>query len=253
MNSSTPIELVKCKMQVQMMNMSPQQLRAAYRLLSPSSSPTRLFTFPSFTLSRIPATKSGTSHRTLYHAQPSTTSFKLPPGPIGTLRDTVREHGLRGLWIGQSGTLVRETGSTVAWFAVKEIVADFLLQRRQSENAYVLQDRPNRPAHIELEGPGMDLLPWESAMAGAIAGAAAVVAFYPADTVKSAMQTEDELRPSGLLKPGRASTFTETLRRMYTAHGLRGLYAGCGMTVARAVPSSGIVFVVYDGLATWLG
>lgn len=35
---------------------------------------------------------------------------------------------------------------------------------------------------------------------------------------------------------------------MYKARGVRGLYAGGGMTIARAIPSSAIVFVVYDGL-----
>ena len=34
---------------------------------------------------------------------------------------------------------------------------------------------------------------------------------------------------------------------MYKDQGWRGIYAGCGMTVARAIPCSGTTFVVYDG------
>ncbi|KNZ82269.1 Amino-acid transporter arg-13 [Termitomyces sp. J132] len=205
----TPIELVKCKMQVQMMNMP--------RLI------------------------------------------KLPPGPLGVVRETVRTHGFLGLWIGHTGTLVRETGGTAAWFVIKEIVADALLRHRKSDQ-YALSSSKVAPADTATE-----LLPWESALSGAISGAVCVVTFYPADTVKSAMQTEDELRPTGsstaraaishrnLVTKASSQSFTGTLLRMYAAHGLKGLYTGCGMTVARAVPSSGIIFVVYDALAAWLG
>jgi ornithine carrier protein len=82
---------------------------------------------------------------------------------------------------------------------------------------------------------------------------------YPADTVKSAMQTEEELlshryRPAPTGEPKLApASFYRTFTKMYATHGVRGLYAGCGMTVMRAVPSSGIVFVVYDGLSAWIG
>jgi ornithine carrier protein len=96
-----------------------------------------------------------------------------------------------------------------------------------------------------------ELLAWESAASGAIAGAVGALMFYPADTVKSAIQTEEELRPRGAGRNPRRSSFVGTFRKMWARHGARGLYAGCGMTVARAVLSSGIIFVVYDGLTAY--
>jgi len=96
-----------------------------------------------------------------------------------------------------------------------------------------------------------ELLAWESATSGAIAGAVGALMFYPADTVKSAIQTEEELRPRGAGRNAGRSSFVGTFRKMWARHGVRGLYAGCGMTVARAVPSSGIIFVVYDGLTAY--
>ncbi|KAG5654580.1 hypothetical protein H0H81_000105 [Sphagnurus paluster] len=262
--------IMHCKMQVQMMNM-PTQRQSARRPLFPTS-PTRLFTLPFFSTSQASVAKpSASSHRT--HST-SATTMNPPPGVIGVIRETVQAHGVRGLWLGHTGTLLRETGGTAAWFAVKEIVAEGLLQQRRAQEALssassymhieLSSDSSSRTIHKDKEaGTGTELLPWESALAGAVAGGACVLAFYPADTVKSAMQTEDELRPGGarsttLTKQAMAArassqTFTGTLTRLWAAHGLRGLYAGCGMTVARAVPSSGIVFVVYDGLAAWLG
>jgi ornithine carrier protein len=119
-------------------------------------------------------------------------------------------------------------------------------------------------------------LVWESAVSGAIAGAAGALILYPADTVKSAIQTAEEMRrssssssnssPSSIPRelPPRAGAvrkrkvgigtgggFWKTFGQMYRVHGIKGLYAGCGMTVARAIPSSGIIFVVYDGLNNW--
>lgn len=161
--------------------------------------------------------------------------------------------------------MFRETGGTAAWFASKEFFAAMLLARRSSVPP---------PSHSSLAHPTRSsevaLAPWESAVAGALSGALCVLVLYPADTVKSAIQTRDELRPSTAFLPARqlaavaAKTtasptfngelaFWGTARAMYRAQGWRGLYAGCGMTVARAIPSSGIVFVVYDGLTQRFG
>lgn len=157
---------------------------------------------------------------------------KRLPGVMDIIRTTVHDHGVRGLWLGHTGTLLRETGGTASWFAVKELLAVKLKARRLGEG---------------IHG---DLLPWESAVSGAVSGGACVLALYPADTVKSAMQTQEELRGHGAVT---RTSFWKTATRMYANHGVRGLYAGCGMTVMRAVPGSGIVFLVYDGLNSWFG
>ncbi|OSX63365.1 hypothetical protein POSPLADRAFT_1138990 [Postia placenta MAD-698-R-SB12] len=176
----TPIELVKCKMQVQM-------------LMAPGL-----------------------------------------PGPISVLTSIIRTSGFRGLWLGQTATLIRETGGGAAWFASKEAVATLLLARRHV------------PAHDKKA-----LRAWESAVSGACAGVAYNVALFPADTVKSAIQTQAELRPRAAGEPG--PTFLGTLRAMYRAQGVKGLYAGCGVTVARAIPSSALIFLIYDGLSSRYG
>ncbi|KAG6915565.1 hypothetical protein DXG01_010970 [Tephrocybe rancida] len=252
----TPIELVKCRMQVQMMNMPKQRVPSISFLPAAALAPTRLFTLPSLSYKHSAMAHKSTAP--LQQHPHSTAALRIPPGPLGVIRETIQAHGLRGLWIGQTGTLVRETGGTAAWFAVKELVAEMLLNHRKAHDASLLV-KPVVPVPGDT---ATELLPWESALSGAIAGGLCVLAFYPADTVKSAMQTEDELKPStrassvpkqSLAAKVPSQTFTGTLLRMYAAHGLKGLYAGCGMTVARAVPSSGIVFVVYDGLAAWLG
>ena len=81
---------------------------------------------------------------------PAAAGAGRPPGPLSVLSGVVRSGGLRGLWLGQTGTLIRETGGGVAWFGSKEAVMRLLLARDGGDG---------RRAPV----------PWESALAGACA------------------------------------------------------------------------------------
>lgn len=156
------------------------------------------------------------------------------PGPIQVFKNVLRTNGVRGLWLGQTGTLLRETGGCAAWFGTKEAICDALLARRR---------------HQLPEGDRLELKEWESAIAGACAGVSYNVVLFPADSVKSALQTEEELRPRNGASDGARRTFWGMGRAMYASQGFRGLYAGMGITVARAIPSSAMIFLIYDGLS----
>lgn len=172
---------------------------------------------------------------------PPSASGGKPPGPFAIIGSVVRREGLRGLWVGHTGTLIREAGGSAAWFTTKEAVATALAMRRVplSERADLLSTISPSSAAIVPPPP----LPWESAVAGACAGVAYNLALFPADTIKSAVQTAEELRPNAP-----RATYFGMARALWAAQGLRGLYAGCGITLLRSVPSSAIVFALYDGL-----
>ncbi|KAF5390108.1 hypothetical protein D9757_003829 [Collybiopsis confluens] len=297
----TPIELVKCKLQVQMMNTTtPARVPPIHSPIAPKLLPkdpisSSIYPHPS------------ASRPTLKPATPHSGTSPLP-GPLTIVRNVLASNGVGGLWLGHTGTVLRETGGTAVWFAVKEWIARVLKDRRLNDTQFDTQAKSSIP-----------LLPWESAFSGAVAGAVCVAALYPADTVKSAMQTEEELREMRtyqrralsaakewatssssalslssstssptlstsstaskplpkLLSTAAATTtksmaletskkvietaatnagsmsFLQTFLQIYRTHGAKGLYSGCGMSMARAVPSSGIVFVVYDGLTAW--
>ncbi|KAF7289904.1 hypothetical protein MIND_01365300 [Mycena indigotica] len=236
-SSVTPIELCKCVLQVQLMNNT-----TAARVPP-------IHSIPKPIIDLVRETPGFGHHKSFNffdrsHSAPSVPQPPRLPGLVEVVRSTVATNGVRGLWVGHTGTILRETGGTSAWFAVKEWVASALLTRRLGPNYH--QDKTST------------LLPWESAVAGAVSGAACVMAIYPADTVKSAMQTEEELlshrsRVRQHPKPVERLSFYRTFMKMYKAHGVPGLYAGGLMTALRAIPSSGIVFVVYDGLSAWIG
>lgn len=173
----TPFELIKCKMQVQMMGAHT------------AAAPLR------------------------------------PASALGLISKTVRESGVRGLWLGFAGTLIRETGGGMAWFLAFELATREMLQL-------------HRPSADSAPPTKADLSSGELALAGALAGICYNVSLFPADSVKSTMQTERELSPGTYTSTTRTGFFA-TLAKIYRARGLRGLYAGVGVTCLRSAPSSG--------------
>lgn len=161
--------------------------------------------------------------------------MQVPLTPLMTTSPTARQlittilrtHGLLGFWHGQLGTLLRETGGSAAWFGSYEGL----------KILYVRFDRS--VSSID------DVKVWQQVSAGAVAGMAYNFVFYPADTIKSRMQTEDAGK-------GVRSSFAAT-GRLWREQGLRGMYRGCGITVFRAAPSSAIIFSIYEALRRRFG
>jgi ornithine carrier protein len=207
----TPVELVKCKMQVQ--NIIPS------------------------------ATTTATT----------TTAAIKSPGPITITQQILKRDGFKGLWLGQTGTFIRETGGSAAWFVAFELGVSYFLSRRESRGE---RPPPANGGAREMNSGGevlgeikrerdylikADLAAWELMLSGAIAGVTYNVMLFPADCIKSAVQTEDELRRGGGLT-GKRTSFLATGKEILKARGIRGLYQGCGLTALRAAPSSALIF-----------
>jgi ornithine carrier protein len=177
------------------------------------------------------------STRQLHTTTPRLNLSPIPPGlpppqgPIQLILSTIRAHGLRGLWLGQTGTLFRETGGSSAWFTTYELTSRYLLSVNHSGST-----------------SKSDLKAWELMLSGAMAGMSYNVILFPADSVKSAMQTWGELHPD---QPRLG--FGEMGKKIWKTRGFKGLYAGCGLTVMRSAPSSAMIFLIYETLMTRFG
>jgi ornithine carrier protein len=183
----TPIELVKCRMQVPLQSpMDP-------------------------TLPR----NTGLSTRAV--------------GPLAVIADVYRREGLAGFWRGQLGTFFRETGGTAAWFGSYEACTLWCKKREQ----------PHQPGRAISD---VELPLAEQMACGAIAGMNYNFIFYPADTIKSKIQT-GELSARGV-----QPSFMQVGKALWKSHGLKGLYRGCGITVARSAPSSALIFTIVENL-----
>ena len=165
------------------------------------------------------------------------------PSPLSIITSVFKHHGIFGFWHGQLGTLIRETGGSAAWFGSYEGVSALFRSYSPQNTSYLTQCQ-SLPLHQQL-------------LDGAAAGISYNFVFFPADTIKSRMQSEEvsSSRNSNELgattRPRR--TFLASGKALWQQQGLRGMYRGCGITVARAAPSSAFIFAVYEGLRGWWG
>ncbi|MCJ1378462.1 hypothetical protein MMC17_001561 [Xylographa soralifera] len=166
---------------------------------------------------------------------PRSAGSRRGASPVAVVAAVYRHHGLGGFWHGQLGTLIRETGGSAAWFGSYEGVS--ALFRRYDNRLHLA--RPEDAGALPL---------WQQMLAGAAAGVSYNFVFYPADTIKSRMQTADVAERVG----GARGTFWSVGKALWRGQGVRGLYRGCGITVARAAPSSAFIFAVYEGLRGWV-
>ncbi|KAL8370572.1 hypothetical protein RB595_000784 [Gaeumannomyces hyphopodioides] len=160
-----------------------------------------------------------------------------PMKPLAVVRDVFRHEGLAGFWHGQMGTLIREAGGCAAWFGSKETTSK------------MMRDFNLRAAKTEAERESISAKPlplWQQAVAGASAGMSYNFLFFPADTVKSRMQT------TAIGQSAAKRTFWKESVALWNQAGIKGFYRGCGITVARAAPSSAFIFMVYDGMKTYI-
>lgn len=145
------------------------------------------------------------------------------------IRQVFRHQGLMGFWNGQMGTLIRETGGCAAWFGSKETVTMLFRKYNAKKSPIVISETEPLPL-------------WQQALAGASAGMSYNFLFFPADTVKSRMQT------AAVEGTGQGASFWKEGAALWKQHGLKGMYRGCGITVARSAPSSAFIFIIYDAL-----
>ncbi|KAL4757166.1 putative mitochondrial ornithine carrier protein AmcA/Ort1 [Aspergillus foveolatus] len=158
-------------------------------------------------------------------------------GPLKLIVSVFRQDGVLGFWRGQLGTLIRETGGGAAWFGSYEGVSALFRSYQYSHSTAFSS---------EVESASLPL--YQQMLAGAAAGVSYNFLFYPADTIKSRLQTEDINNTSS-----KRQTFGGAARALWHQQGLRGLYRGCGITCARSAPSSAFIFTVFEGLRSYFG
>ncbi|GLI60057.1 hypothetical protein VaNZ11_001909 [Volvox africanus] len=132
----------------------------------------------------------------------------------------VREEGLQGLWRGTVPGLLL----TVPYTAVQFVA---LQQVRQAAAAYGLTANPGSAPLISLAS-------------GALAGAAATVASYPFDLLRTTLAAQGE--------PQVYRNMWDAARGIVSQRGPMGLYSGLGVTLMEIMPYAALQFGLYDAL-----
>ena len=143
-------------------------------------------------------------------------SGPLYKGPLDCIYQICLRESPLGLTRGLGSTLVREIPGNVAWFGAYEATCSMF--RKSSDKKEVLN-------------PGVYML------AGAMAGISYWTIPFPADTVKSKIQTAP---------PGVKLKFWPTMMDILKKEGVPGLYRGWLVTVLRAAPANAAVFYSYE-------
>lgn len=138
------------------------------------------------------------------------------------IKQIIKHEGFSGLWNGLSSTLIREIGGTAVWFGTYEY-ANEIFRRASPQN----------------EVSDFNLL-----ISGALAGVVFNLQAFPADTIKSNIQTFDVLH-----KGSSSSSFIKMGKLLLSRPGgIRNLYKGLGITLFKAVPANALIFYVYEVL-----
>ncbi|AWU77252.1 hypothetical protein CAS74_001177 [Pichia kudriavzevii] len=177
----TPIELVKCKFQV-------DNLKSNSSICDNINDKTSL-------------TKSTTANS----KSVSQITFNL-----------IKKEGIIGLFKGHTATMLRECGGSMAWFGNYEFTLQY------------------------FAGGNKDYKPkvWELMVAGANAGIGYNCILFPVDTVKSILQTNES----------KELTAMRVIRHVYRTAGIAGFYSGVGITLLKTIPTSSLMFLVYEKL-----
>jgi ornithine carrier protein len=159
------------------------------------------------------------------------------PSIKSVIQGVYKHDGLIGFWHGQMGTFLREAGGCAAWFGFKETTTKLFYAWNERDISTQLEKEVLRTEALPL---------WQQAVAGASAGMSYNFLFFPADTVKSRMQT------TAIGDTALRRTFWQEGTALWHQHGMRGLYRGCGITVIRSAPSSAFIFMIFDGLKRYM-
>lgn len=132
----------------------------------------------------------------------------------------LKEEGVQGLWRGTVPGLLL----TVPYTAVQFVA---LQQVRQLAVTHGLTANPS-------------FSPVISFTSGAIAGAAATVASYPFDLLRTTMAAQGE--------PKVYRSMWDAARGIVSNRGVQGLYSGLGVTLVEIIPYAALQFGLYDAL-----
>lgn len=141
-------------------------------------------------------------------------STKPRIGPWTLTRQILREHGIRGMFVGLSSTIAREMPGYFFFFGGYEATRELLAAKGQKR----------------------DDIGWQKTMvAGAVGGSMLWLAIFPADVVKSRVQVQN-LRTPALI------VFKDIIRQ----EGIGALYNGLTPTLIRTVPATATLFLTVE-------
>jgi len=153
----------------------------------------------------------------IQNSQTSSVKFN---GPFDCIRKIYQQHGIRGLYIGQPVTMLRETIGGGFYFLTYEYLCQQAVKRTNHENV-------------------RELPKWMVLLFGAAAGVMFWVPVFPADVIKSKLQSDDF--DNRKYKGG-----IDAVIKTYQSEGIRGFYRGFSPCLLRSAPVNACTFFAFE-------
>ncbi|EDK44509.1 conserved hypothetical protein [Lodderomyces elongisporus NRRL YB-4239] len=203
----TPVELVKCQLQVVNMHNSTPLTILSQLLPQVQKSSSSSTTSTTTTATTTTSTSTSTTH-----------SYS------SIVKRTIKDNGITGLWKGLESTIIREVVGTAIWFGTFEY----------------LNNHFKSTADPWIENQDLQLL-----FSGAVAGVTFNLSVFPVDTIKSNIQTHDILNKAEH-KQSNTNFWKEARKLVLRKGGIINLYNGLGITLVRCVPANALIFYTYE-------
>jgi len=142
-------------------------------------------------------------------------------------RQIIGQHGIRGAYQGLGATFVRDVPSNGCYFFCYELARRLL----------------TKPGQRVEELPS-----WKVMIAGGFGGMCYWAGIYPADVVKSTLQT-DNIDPS----KRKYSGVMDCARKIYASQGVKGFFKGFTPCIIRSIPANAACFAVYEQARKFMG
>jgi len=139
-------------------------------------------------------------------------------GPIDCAIKIIKKDGPQGLYRGVSSTWIRDVSSFGVYFAAYELLKRAI--------------QPNEKEKQSLLQQGLGQL-----FAGGMGGVFAWMSTYPADVIKSRLQTQQD---------GKYKGFIDCASKIFREEGYSAFFKGLSPTLIRAFPVNAAIFAVYE-------
>ena len=149
-----------------------------------------------------------------------------------------KEEGIKGFYKGMVASYVGCVEGAIQWIVYEKLKTS--LQARADRNAQNAHKRTRTAGNVILSQKSGEIRPVEFFGAAAFSKTLAIIASYPHEVVRTRMR---EQAINGVFK---YKGFFSSLSTIAREEGVRGLYSGMSIHLARSVPNAALMFLSYE-------
>jgi solute carrier family 25 citrate transporter 1 len=153
---------------------------------------------------------------TLITVPSETIKTKMIKKPELSVRNIIKQEGLKGLYQGYTPTLIRQSINQSSRFLFYQHYKDYITQKNKQFS------------------------PYHSLQGGVFAGIFSVILSTPADVLKTQMQE------------GKKKSILPIIKQIYKTFGISGFWRGSLARMLRVAPGQGVMFFTYEGVSNFI-